>query len=264
MAVKLGLFDSGLGGLTVVREVRRQLPEASVEFFGDNGRNPYGPLPKETIVRFSREILDFLGGKGIDLAIIACNTATAAALDEVKSFYPFPVIGVIEPGAKAALAASKNKKIGVIGTQFTIESGAYARILKALDPEVEVYGQACPSFTTLVEQGQQESEAADTAAREYLSNFRGTGIDTLVLGCTHYPVLLNVIRRHVEAGVTIVDPAVETVATAKDLLGTKVSGDKATPSYRFYTSGDPELFARLGANILGMALDSVEKVVFPS
>lgn len=263
--MKIGLFDSGLGGLTVVREVKRQLPQASVEFYGDNGRNPYGPLPKETIVQFSRQILDFLTAKGIDLGIIACNTATAAALEEVKVQYPFPVLGVIEPGAKAALAATKNNKIGVIGTQFTITSGAYAHILRKMQPQVEVFGQACPLFTTLVEQGQQESEAADAAAREYLSNFHGTGIDTLVLGCTHYPVLLNVIHRYVEPGVTIVDPAVETVAAAKAILGDKVGDEKATPpTYKFYTSGDPDLFARLGANILGMALDSVENVVFPS
>jgi glutamate racemase len=260
--VTIGLFDSGLGGLTVVREVKKQLPGANVEFYGDNGRNPYGPLSKEKIVEYSRQILDFLSTKGIDLAIIACNTATAAALDEVKDAYPFPVLGVIEPGARGAIAVTNNKKVGILGTQFTVESGAYDRVLKSMDPEIQVFGQACPLFTPYVEQGKQDSEEADQATADYLSNLKGTGIDTLVLGCTHYPVLINVIRRHMEAGVSIVDPAVETVAQAKELLKDKISAAAITaPSYRFYTSGDPALFARLGANILGESLDHVERVV---
>lgn len=263
--MKIGLFDSGLGGLTVVREVKRQLPEASVEFFGDNGRNPYGPRPREEILRFSRQILDFLAGKGIDLAIIACNTATAAALSEVQGAYPFPVLGVIEPGARAARAVSKNRRIGVIGTQFTIESGAYTRALQDLDPKVQVLGQACPLFTPLVEQGKTAGPEPEAAAREYLAMFRGSGIDTLVLGCTHYPVLLDVIRRHLDPGITIVDPAAATVAQAKSLLETKAAAPAAAPpTYRFYTSGKPEVFARLGSNILGWPLEHVEKVTFPT
>jgi glutamate racemase len=265
MALKIGLFDSGLGGLTVVREVKRQLPEASVEFLGDNGRNPYGPRPREEIVRFSRQILDFLAEKGIDLAIIACNTATAAALSEVQEAYPFPVLGVIEPGARAALAVSKNRRIGVIGTQFTIESGAYNRTLQGLDPGVQVLGQACPLFTPLVEQGKTTGPEVEAAAREYLETFRGSGIDTLVLGCTHYPVLLDVIRRHLDPGIIIVDPAAATVAQAKSILETKAAPQAFTPpTYRFYTSGEPELFARLGSNILGQLLEHVERVAFPA
>lgn len=261
--VKIGLFDSGLGGLTVVHEVRRQLPGASVEFYGDNGRNPYGPRPQAEIVKFSRQILNFLAGKGIDLAIIACNTATAAALAEVQDAYPFPVLGVIEPGARAALAASKSCRIGVIGTEFTVRSGAYTRALKGLSPEVQVLGQACPLFTPLVEQGKTAGPEPEAAARAYLAAFRGSGIDTLILGCTHYPVLIDVIRAHLDPGVTTVDPAVETVAQAKLLLGAEATLPAAAPTYRFYTSGDPELFARLGSNILGRPLENVTRVTFP-
>jgi glutamate racemase len=258
---RIGLFDSGFGGLTVAREVKRQLPGANVEFYGDNGRIPYGPLPKETIVKYARQILDFLAGKDIDAAIIACNTATIASLEEVKDEYPFPVIGVIEPGVRGALAATRNKKIGVVATQFTIESEAHKSGIQAKDPEAEVFGQACPKFTLLVEAGKTSGPEVDEAVSGYFQTFNGTGIDTLVLGCTHYPVLVDTIRRYVDSDVTIVDPAVETVAEAKELLQQKgLVADCTSPVYNFYTSGDPELFAKVGTTILGWPIDKVEKV----
>ncbi len=260
--VKVGLFDSGFGGLTVVREVKRQWPGANVEFFGDNGRAPYGPMPKEQIVGYVREILDFLGSKDIDVAIIACNTATAAAWEEVKDEYPFPVLGVIKPGVRGALATTANKKVGVVATQFTIESEAHKSGIQAEDPAIEVIGQACPKFTLLVESGVTSGPEVDEAVSGYFETFKNSGIDTLVLGCTHYPVLLDTIRRYVDPGVTIIDPAVEAVAEAKELveeMKKDVAGDASV--YNFYTSGDPDLFARVGSTILGWQIDKVEKVV---
>lgn len=258
----VGLFDSGFGGLTVVREVKRQLPGVNIRFYGDNSRIPYGPLPKETIVRYTRQILDFLAGKNIDIAIIACNTATSASLEEVKDEYPFPVLGVIKPGIKGALAATRNNKIGVVATEFTIGSGAHKQGLKAANPKAEVIGQACPQITLLVEAGKTSGPEVEAAVSGYLKNFKGTGIDTLVLGCTHYPVLEDTIRNYVDQNVTIIDPAVETVAEAKEWLQKKgLVTDCVSPSYKFYTSGDPELFTQVGTIILGWPIDNVEKVV---
>lgn len=260
--VTVGLFDSGFGGLTVVREVKRQLSGANVEFYGDNGRAPYGPLSKETIVGYARQILDFLAGKNIDIAIIACNTATVASWEEVKDEYPFPVLGVIKPGVRGALATTRNKKIGVVATEFTINSEAHKSGIQAIDPEAEVIGQACPKFTLLVEAGNTSGPEVEEAVSGYLRTFNGTGTDTLVLGCTHYPVLVDTIRRYVDPDVTIVDPAVQTVAEAKELLQQKgLAADSSSPVYNFYTSGDPELFAKVGTTILGWPIDKVEKVV---
>jgi glutamate racemase len=259
--VRIGLFDSGFGGLTVMREVMRQLPGANVEFYGDNARAPYGPLSKERIAEYVQQILNFLGSKDIDIAIIACNTATAAAWEEMKDKHPFPVLGVIKPGAKGALAATRNKKVGVIGTQFTIDSGAYEFEMQAVDPAVEVIGQACPKFTYLVEAGKTSGPEVDETVSGYLKTFKGTGIDTLVLGCTHYPILLNSIKKYLDLGITIVDPAVETVAEAKKIILEKgLALDSAAPVYNFYTSGDPLLFAAVATKILGWQIDKVEKV----
>ena len=258
----VGLFDSGFGGLTVVREVKRQLPGANVEFYGDNGRAPYGPLSKETIVGYARQILDFLAGKKVDIVIIACNTATVASWEEVKDQYPFPVLGVIKPGVRAALAATRNKKIGVIATNFTIESEAHKSGIQAIDPKAEVIGLACPKLVLLVESGKTSGPEVEEAVSCYLKTFKSTGIDTLVLGCTHYPVLTDIIRRYLDPDVVIVDPAVETVTEIKKLIAKKgLVVDCAYPVYNFYTSGDPELFVKVGSMILGWPIDKVEKVV---
>ena len=260
--VTIGLFDSGFGGLTVVREVKHQLPGASVEFYGDNGRAPYGLLSKETIVGYARQILDFLAGKKVDIVIIACNTATVASWEEVKDQYPFPVLGVIKPGVRAALAATRNKKIGVIATKFTIESEAYKSGIQAIDPKAEVIGLACPKLVLLVESGKTSGPEVEEAVSCYLKTFKGTGIDTLVLGCTHFPVLADTIRRYLDPDVVIVDPAVETAAEAKKLIAKKgLVADCSHPVCNFYTSGDPELFAKVGSMILGWPIDKVEKVV---
>jgi glutamate racemase len=261
--VTIGLFDSGMGGLTVAREVRRQMPGANIEYYGDNGRVPYAPLSRETIQKYSRQIADFLGTKQVDLVIIACNTATAAALDSLVGTYPFPIIGVIQPGAEAALAATKNKRIGVIATQFTTDNRAYAKVIEKIDPSAVVIGQACPMFTTLVEADKVDSPESARFAEEYLSVYKGQDIDTLVLGCTHYPIMIEYVKRNISPKVQIVDPAVETVQRAKALLSGKTGGSEGkAPRYRFYTSGDPVLFEKLGSSIFGAPTGKVERVVF--
>ena len=284
----IGLFDSGFGGLTVAREVRRQMPQANIEYYGDNGRAPYGPRTREEIVRMTRQCVDFLATKNLDLLIIACNTATAAALDELTGPYPFPVLGVIGAGVDAAIATTRNNKVGVIATQFTIESEAHKNAIQKAHPEMTVIGKACPSFTPLVEAGKAESPEAERDAKEYLSVYQDSGIDTLVLGCTHYPFLLDVVKRNVPAGVTFVDPAVETVKQAIALLserGVCVQTDEQedldnrvcscpeesehatcscepAPTYHFYTSGDPVHFEKHGSRFFGTPTGPVKKVSF--
>jgi len=270
----IGVFDSGYGGLTVLKEVIDRIPEANTEYYADNGRNPYGVRPREEIARFSRQILDFLAGKGVDIAIIACNTATAAAMPEVEHAYPFPIVGVIGSGAKGAVAATRNKKVGVIATEFTIKSGAYQDAIRALDPEIQVIGQPCMRLVRLVETGNTTGDEALRIIREDLAVFDGTGIDTLVLGCTHFPLLSSLIAQVMGPGVTLVDPAAETTVEAMTLLKGKAAatgrsagsaesaqGD-AAPYHNFYTSGDPEAFRRLGSGFLGREIKHAEKVVF--
>jgi glutamate racemase len=262
LMLTLGLFDSGFGGLTVAREVVRQMPYANIEYFGDSGRAPYGERSQDEILRFSRQIIDFLGNKGVDLVIIACNTATAAALDQVVSKYSFPIVGVIEPGAKAALDITRNKHIGVIATKFTTENGAYPRAIKKIDSEAAVISQACPLFCPLVEAGKANSPELETVAAEYLSVYKNTDIDTLVLGCTHYPLLVDSIERNLPSGVELVDPAVATVKKSIALLAEKVTNTRQNkPNYRFYTSGDPVRFQALGSQFFGRPTGPIEKVV---
>jgi glutamate racemase len=257
----IGLFDSGFGGLTVARQIRKQIPKISIEYYGDNGRNPYGPLSQKTIIKYSRQILDFLAKKGPDIVIIACNTATAAALNTIKNEYNFPVLGIIEPGSRAALRESKNKRIGVLGTKFTIDSGAYNKIIKGFNEEVEVFGQACPEFTLLVEQGNIEGKEVEKAASKYLSNLKDTGIDTLILGCTHYPVLIGIIKKYIDKDVKVIDPSIEVVLDAKAKLS-EISADiNGKTNLNFYTSGYLTGFKEIGAKILGEPINKIEKIL---
>ena len=206
--------------------------------------------------------MDFLAGKKVDIVSNACNTATVASWEEVKDQYLFPVLGVIKPGVRAALAATRNKKIGVIATKFTIESEAYKSGMRTIDPKAEVIGLACPKLVLLVESGKTSGPDVEEAVSCYLKTFKGTEIDTLVLGCTHFPVLADIIRRYLSADVVIVDPAVEAATEAKKLIAKKgLVADCSHPVCNFYTSGDPELFAKVGSMILGWPIDKVEKVV---
>ena len=184
----IGVFDSGVGGLTVAREIMRQLPEERLIYFGDTARLPYGNKSKKTIIRYSEQIIRFLRTKEVKAIVVACNTASSYALDEVRKMVDVPIIGVINAGARAAVSATKNGKIGVIGTEGTINSGTYAEVLKEMKPGTEVFGRACPLFVPLVEEGLLHDTVTDEIASRYLSVLKEKYIDTLVLGCTHYPL----------------------------------------------------------------------------
>lgn len=258
----IGVFDSGIGGLTVVRELMRQLPHESIVYFGDTARVPYGPKSPETVVRYSREITNFLRDQGVKAVVVACNTATAHALPTLKKEYDLPIIGVIEPGSRAAARATKSGNVGVIGTQGTINSRAYERAIAEELPSANIIARACPLFVPLVEEGWLETDATRLIATEYLGGIVEAHVDTLVLGCTHYPLLKRAIGEVVGRQVRLIDSAEETAAeTATTLrdqsLERENSGD---PDYRFIASDIPDQFLRVGQRFLGQAIDSVERV----
>ena len=256
----IGVFDSGIGGLTVVHEVIRQLPHESIVYFGDTARVPYGPKSPDTVRRYSREIAAFLHDQGVKSIVVACNTATAHALGVLREEMDMPVIGVVEPGARAAVAATTTGRIGVIGTVGTIKSGAYERAIRALSPGVIVTARACPLFVPLVEEGWTDHDATRLIAREYLEPMVGDDIDTLVLGCTHYPLLKPMLRDVLGPDVRLIDSAEETAAeTARTLSSARLEarGD-AEPVYRFVASDDPLQFLQLGQRFLGETMEGVE------
>lgn len=242
----IGVFDSGLGGLTVVKEIVSRLPRESVLYFGDTARVPYGTKSPETIRRFSREAVHFLLSRDVKTIVVACNTATAHALEVLVRETPVPVIGVIEAGARAAHHASESGRIGVIGTPGTVGSGAYDRAVRALRPAVEVYAQACPLFVPLVEEGLAEHEAARLIARDYLAPLKEVQIDTLVLGCTHYPAMRALIGEVMGPSVRLIDSGQETALEVartlleKDLL----APDDNEPTRSFTVSDLPFVSAR--------------------
>ena len=214
----IGIFDSGVGGLTVTREIMRQLPHENLVYFGDTARVPYGSKSKQTIVRYSMQIVNFLRTKNVKAIVIACNTASAFALEEIQSQIDIPVIGVVWPGAISAASMTENKHVGVIGTAGTVKSKVYNKYLNQLDPEITVVSKACPLFVPLVEEGLTEDRVTDDIARRYLSEFKEYDIDSLILGCTHYPLLRNTIGRVMGDKVTLVNPAYETAKSLKQLL----------------------------------------------
>ena len=256
----VGVFDSGIGGLTVAQEVIRQLPHESVLYFGDTARVPYGPKSSDTVRRYSREIASFLQEEGVKSIVIACNTATAHALNVLRAEFEMPVIGVVEPGARAAVAATKEGRIGVIGTVGTVKSGAYERAIRAIDPDVFITARACPLFVPLVEEGWTDHEATRLIAHEYLEPLIAADIDTLVLGCTHYPLLKPLLREVLGDDVRLIDSAEETAAeTARTLAAADISAPQdADPTYRFVASDDPLQFLQLGQRFLGDTIEGVE------
>ena len=259
----IGVFDSGIGGLTVVRELLRQLPGERIIYFGDTARVPYGPKSPDTVVRYSREITSLLLGEGVKTVVVACNTATAHALPTLQHEFPLPVIGVIGPGARAAVEASRSGHIGVIGTQGTIASGAYERAIRARAPEACVTARACPLLVPLVEEGWLDSEATHLIVREYLAPLHAHRIDTLVLGCTHYPLLKPVLAEALGEEVRLIDSAEQTAAeTARVLVERRlraVDGHEAG-GHRFVASDAPEQFLRLGQRFLGTTIERVEQL----
>jgi len=212
------MFDSGIGGLTVLRAIGDRLPDERIIYFGDTARLPYGTKSKDTITRFSREIVEFLMGKNPKMIVVACNTASAYSLGDLKRAVDIPVIGVIEPGARAAVRATRNRKVGVIGTRATIQSGAYLDAVQADDPGVKVFSKDCPLFVPLIEEGWMDQQVTLDIAREYLKHLVECGVDTLILGCTHYPLLKKVIGRVMGRDVILVDSAEETALEVEHAL----------------------------------------------
>lgn len=261
-ATPLGVFDSGIGGLTVARALFERLPQESVIYFGDTARVPYGPKSPETVRRYSREILGYLLHRGVKTVVVACNTSTAHALDDLRAHAPVPVVGVIDPGARAAVAATASGRIGVIGTAGTIASGAYERAIKALRPDAIVVSQACPLFVPLVEEGWFDHAATALIAREYLQPLERAQVDVLVLGCTHYPLLKPMLTQVLGSGVRLIDSAEETANTVRRELESAGMlapvGGQAT--HQFVVSDDEPRFRRVGARFLGEQLQDVAVV----
>jgi glutamate racemase len=262
----IGIFDSGIGGLTVLKEIAAQLPDESTIYLGDTARVPYGVRSAETVMRYSFENTRFLIGRGIKLLVVACNTVSSVSLDAIRERVPVPVIGVIGPGAKAAAAATRSGRVGVIGTEATIRSGAYAKAIKAIDPAVEVFGLACPLFVPLVEEGWTDGPVVELTAARYLAELKETEIDTLVLGCTHYPLLKEVLSAAMGPDVTLIDSAVETAAETRAVLQTldlRNPGGK-NAQREFYVTDSPDKFVAVGERFLGKRLDHLEKVKLES
>ncbi len=256
----IGVFDSGMGGLTVVREMITQLPNESIIYFGDTARVPYGPKSPDTVLRYSREITSYLKGEGVKALVIACNTATAHALPALRREFDLPIIGVIEPGARGAAAATKTKRVGVIGTAGTIKSRAYEKEIRKLVPDVELTAQACALFVPLVEEGWDDTEPTRAIARNYLAPLVSADIDTLVLGCTHYPLMKTVIGNVVGRAVRLIDSAYETARETGEVLRAK-GLDNTTPNgaqYRFIASDAPDTFLSIAQRFLGSPIDRVE------
>ena len=275
----IGVFDSGIGGLTVVSEMIRVLPHESVLYFGDTARYPYGPRDLDDVRRYALQIGSWLAERRVKLLVIACNTATAAALEAAQVTFDVPVIGVVEPGARAAVKATRNRKVGVIATSGTVESGAYARAVRALDAGTTVFSVATPRFVDIVEQGLRMgpgtleewiAEASEVfvrptfyeIARDYLDPLKRVGIDTLMLGCTHFPLLATAIGQAIGRGVRVISSAQETARDVGETLKLRrqLAPDGNVSVHRFVTTGDAEEFAQLGSRVLRRPIASVRTV----
>lgn len=258
----IGIFDSGVGGLTVAREIMRQLPQENLVYFGDTARVPYGSKSKQTIVRYSTQIVNFLKTKKVKAIVIACNTASAYALEEIQSQLSIPVLGVVWPGAISAAAVTKNKHVGVIGTAGTIKSKIYNKYLQQLDPEITVVSKACPLFVPLVEEGLTEDRVTEDIAGRYLSEFKEYDIDALILGCTHYPHLRNTIQRVMGEKVTLVNPAYETAKSLKRLLMEQdLLNDSGEEVHHEYCASDmTDQFVTFADRVLPFQVDKIRLV----
>lgn len=258
----IGVFDSGVGGLTVAREIMRQLPDENIVYFGDTARLPYGSKSRESIIRFSRQIIRFLQTKNVKAIVIACNTATAQALEVVREEFDTPIIGVIEPGARAAIKETRNKKIGVVGTEGTICSGMYTRVIQEMEPEAEVLGKACPLFVPLVEEGFTKHHITEEVIDIYLREMKESGVDTMILGCTHYPLLRTAIMAYMEDRVHIVNPAYEAAMDLKKILnGRNLNNENGEfNKYEFYVSDAAEKFKQFANSVLPYAVETIHQI----
>lgn len=261
----IGVFDSGVGGLTVAREIMRQIPNERIVYFGDTARVPYGSKSKDIITKYSRQIIRFLLTENVKAIVIACNTASAFALDTMQKEFDIPIIGVLKPGAKVAAKTTVNGRIGLIGTEGTIHSGMYAQFIKSIKPDVDVIGKPCPLFVPLVEEGMLHDTITDQVAERYLSTLKDKNIDTLIMGCTHYPLLRSTIRRVMGESVNLVNPAYETAIELKKLLENKnlanvCDVDSPSSMYRFYVSDAAEKFKAFANSILPFDITMTKQI----
>lgn len=251
----IGVFDSGMGGLTVAREIMRQIPNEKIIYFGDTARLPYGSKSQETVTRFSRQIVRFLRTFQVKTIVVACNTASAYALDELEQESDIPIIGVVKPGAKTAAEVTRNGRIGVIATEATIGSQIYTKYIKELNRDVTIYGKACPLFVPLVEEGLWQDPVTDEIAKRYLAELIDLDIDALILGCTHYPLIRSTLGRIMGEKVTLVNPAYETARELREMLQEKGLLNDEPPKlgenqYRFYVSDGADKFKHFANSII--------------
>lgn len=258
----IGIFDSGVGGLTVTSEVMNGLPGEDIIYFGDTGRYPYGSRSLEIVGKFALQDVGFLSGLGVKAVVVACNTASSVALDKLREKFPLPIMGVIEPGAKAAVRATRNGILGVIGTRATIKSGSYNQAIGRLNPGLRVIAKPCPLFVALAEEGWTQGKAVRLVAHEYLDPLKREGVDTLVLGCTHYPLLRGVIGEVMGDEVKLVDSAKETSKELKSLLEEEglLNSQKEGGNYRFLVTDNPDAFLEVGGKFLKGKLTGAELV----
>lgn len=257
----IGVIDSGVGGLTVAKEIMRQLPKETIYYVGDTKRCPYGSRPKEEVIEFTWQMVRFLLNKGIKMLVIACNTATAFALDEIQSSLDIPVVGVVHPGARSALKVTQNQHIGVIGTKNTIESHVYEKALHSINSEVKIFSKACVPFVPLVESNCLTGELAYKVVEEELAELKETSIDTLILGCTHYPLLQPVIQDVIGKHVTVISSGDETAREVSTILyhSKLLQTEDVQPNHYFFTTGSREMFAQIANNWFGTTLKNIIK-----
>lgn len=261
-AAPIGVFDSGVGGLTVVREITRQLPGENIVYFGDTARVPYGSKSKDNIIRFSKQIIRFLQTKKVKAIVIACNTASALALDDVREEFDLPIIGVVVPGSRAAVEATVNNHVGVVATDATVRSKVYTNNIMDMNPEISVIEKACPLFVPLVEEGFKEHNVTKEIIDYYLSSMKSSDIDTMILGCTHYPLLRSKIREYMGEGVKIVNPAYETAMDLMKILKRlHMLNPQSEQGYcEFYVSDAAEKFTQFANSVMPYDISSTKVI----
>ncbi|AFN74781.1 glutamate racemase [Melioribacter roseus P3M-2] len=258
----IGFFDSGIGGLTVVRAVTNLMPNENIVYFGDTARVPYGSKSNDTVIEYSIQAANFLLRKNIKLLVVACNTASSVALNELRRFLTVPVIGMIEPGSQMALSESRSRKIGVIGTYATINNKAYSKQIKKLDPKVQVYEKACPLFVPLAEEGMTNHKAAELIAKEYLTELKEKNIDSLILGCTHYPLLSDIIQKVMGKKVKLIDSGTPAAKIVEDYLNGRQLRNNSVHEgqHEYYVSDLPAKFKLIAERFLGKRIKNIHKV----
>ncbi len=258
----IGVFDSGVGGLTVVKEIMRLLPEEDIIYFGDTARVPYGTKSKQTVIKYSFQCIRFLLEKNVKSIVVACNTASASSLDILQQSFDFPIIGVVEPGARTACKVTTGGKIGIIGTEGTVASGAYEKAVNNINNEITMLLRACPLFVPIAEEGWQDTEVALLAARSYLQDFKNSDVDALIMACTHYPLLEKTIEKVLGTGIKLVNPAYETAKVLEYMVNSNgLKNDKNHKGeYKYFVSDNPVKFKKIGENFLKRSVGWVEKI----